>query len=96
MGVYKLSKAAALDLENIYEYGILNFGIDQARKYLTDLQRTMESLAKNTGLGRTAYEFSPQLRRFNHRSHLLFYLPTQSGIFVIRILHHSMDFEQHL
>ena len=96
MGVYRLSNAAALDLENIYEYGILNFGLDQGRKYATELEETFEALGTNNQLGRTAYEFAPRLRRFSFRSHLLLYFPMPEGVLVVRILHHTMDFEQHL
>ena len=33
MGSYRLNDAALADLDRIYEYGILTFGLQQADKY---------------------------------------------------------------
>ncbi|MFN0313547.1 MAG: type II toxin-antitoxin system RelE/ParE family toxin [Burkholderiales bacterium] len=45
MAVYSLSSKTATDLEGIYEYSILNFGLDQARAYLSGLHELIEVLA---------------------------------------------------
>jgi plasmid stabilization system protein ParE len=37
MAVYSLSSKAAADLDQIHEYTILNFGLKQARAYLSGL-----------------------------------------------------------
>ena len=37
MGSYRLSDAALADLDRIYEYGILTFGLQQADKYYDGL-----------------------------------------------------------
>ena len=95
MGVYSLSNAAEADFENLYEYGILTFGIEQARQYALLLKDGMQTLADNVKLGRTAYEFAPGLRRLTCGSHILFYLPISNGILVVRILHQSMNFKRH-
>ena len=96
MGTYKLSKAAATDIEDIFEYGVFHFGLDQAKNYIQTMEQHFLLLSDNVGLGREAEELSDGLRRFSYGSHIIFYLPIPKGILVVRVLHQSMDFEQHL
>jgi len=96
MSVYKNSVEAEFDLSNIYEYGLLYFGIEQAKAYFTGLDSVLNSLAKNPNLGRNAHEFYPELRRFLYQSHIIFYLPTEYGILVVRLMHQSMDYNDNL
>src|SRR5690242_12420944 len=96
MAVYSLSAKAAADLSQIYEYTILNFGLKQAREYLTGLHERFEILAGNPMQGRSASELSPGLRRLEYESHVVFYVPRDKGIRVVRVLHQSMDMKRHL
>ena len=43
MAVYRLSTRAALDLDEIYEYTILNFGLTQAQSYLNGLHEPLKT-----------------------------------------------------
>ena len=45
MAVYSLSTKAADDIYGIYEYTILNFGLEQARDYLLGLHERFQTLA---------------------------------------------------
>ncbi len=96
MGVYKLSKEAENDIANIYEYGIEHFGILQAQKYLLEIHDIFQTLADNPDMGRDSSEFVSSLKRFNYKAHMIFYLTSSSGIFIVRTLHHSMDYKSHL
>ena len=96
MAVYSLSSKAAGDLDGIYEYTILNFGLKQAREYLTGLHEQFETLAKNPMQGRSASELSPDLRRLEYESHVVFFVPKAKGIRIVRVLHQSMDIRRHL
>ena len=96
MGVYRLSEECKSDLAHIYEYGIENFGLGQAQDYLIGLHELFQTLAENVNLGRDASEFFPSLKRFMHKSHMIFYLHTDSEVFIVRTLSQSMDYEQHL
>ena len=42
MAAYNLSPKAAADLDEIYEYTILNFGLKQAQTYLLGLHERMD------------------------------------------------------
>lgn len=96
MAVYSLSSKAAADLEGIYEYTILNFGLEQARAYLSGLHERFETLADHPMRGRSAGEFAPGLRRLEYQSHVVFYLPKDKGVRIVRVLHQSMDVRRHL
>lgn len=96
MGVYKLSKECEIDISKMYEYGIEKFGLDQAQEYLIGLHDLFHTLTENSGIGRDASEFYPSLKRFIYKSHIIFYLQSDSGIFIVRTLSQSMDYERHL
>lgn len=96
MGAYKLSKECEIDISEIYEYGIEKFGLKQAQEYLMGLHDLFQTLAEKSGMGRDASEFYPSLKQFVYKSHRVFYLQSESGIFIVRTLSQSMDFERHL
>lgn len=96
MGVYKLSKAANNDIAGIYEFGIENFGIIQAKEYLIGMHNLFQTIADSPNIGRDASEFALSLQRFAYKSHIIFYLTSTSGIFVVRALHQSMDYQRYL
>ena len=63
MVVYRLSKKAVADLDDIHEYSVVTFGTAQARNYLNRLHERSEILAQQPMLGRQADHFAPKLRR---------------------------------
>jgi len=75
MATYSLSEKAVSDLEDIYEYTILNFGLEQARAYLLGLHERFQILADNPGVGRSAEQLALELRRHEYQSHIIFYVP---------------------
>lgn len=96
MAAYRLSAKAAADLDEIYEYTILNFGLTQAKIYLLGLHERFGTLADNPAQGRSAAQFAPELQRFEHQSHIIFYVPEKKGLLIVRVLHQSMDVQRHL
>lgn len=96
MGAYKLSTECEIDISDIYEYGIEKFGLKLAQEYLIGLHDIFKTLAGNSNIGRDASEFYPSLRRFVYKSHMIFYLKSKSGVFTVRTLSQSMDYELHL
>lgn len=93
---YSLSSRAESDLREIADFTINTFGIDQARRYGGGLEECFQSLADNPLSGGSAREIVPRLRRIRHESHVVFYLPDEAGVFIVRVLHQRMDFRRHL
>ena len=96
MGNYQLSEAARGDVDYLYEYGIINFGLPQADQYYDGLIEQFELLADNPLIGKNSEELSPNLQRFIYRRHMIFYIVTDRGILIVRVLGEEMDFERHL
>jgi toxin ParE1/3/4 len=96
MAVYKLSAKASADVDDIYEYTIVNFGIGQARTYLRGLDNCFKALAENPLRGRTADELASELRRYEYQSHVVFYRKMEQYTLIVRVLHKSMDFARHV
>jgi len=96
MAEYRLTSRAGADLAGIADYTIETFGVEQARRYRDELEACFESLAGNPRLGRDASQLVPGLRRFEHRSHTIFYAEEEQGVLIIRILHVGMDALRHL
>ena len=95
MAAYRLSRQAALDLDEIYEYTTLNFGLTQAQSYLNGLHERFGFLAQQPMLGRSAGQVAPNLRRYEYRSHVVFYVPHSEDVLIVRVLHQNMDVPTH-
>lgn len=96
MAVYKLLSKADADLAGIYEYTILNFGLEKARAYLLGLHERFAALAEHPMQGSSVQELAPNLRRFEYQSHIVFYVAKKQGVRIVRVLHQSMDIKRHL
>ena len=96
MADYRLTSLAEADLAGIADYTIETLGVQQARRYRDGLETCFNNLAANPRLGRSAEDVAPDLRRFEHRSHVVFYLQREPGVLIVRILHASMDAPRHL
>lgn len=82
--------AAERDLSEIILFTAGEWGARQADLYLTELTECFDMLARDPGLGRSARRYMLGLRRAEKGSHSIYYLPTPSGILVVRILHQRM------
>lgn len=96
MADFRLSPRAETDLAEIADYTIETFGVEQARRYRDDFEACFQSLARNPRLGRSAEWLTAGLRRFEHRSHVVFYVEDERGVVVVRVLHVRMDASRHL
>lgn len=94
--MYKLSNRAADDFGSIYEYTWRQFGSEQADKYTLELDLFLSLLAKNPLAGRDVSEVINGVRRHDYRLHAIFYVQSDYGIFIIRILHQKMNPLLHL
>lgn len=89
--MYKLSQLAAKDFAAIYEYSLLNFGAEQADAYTHDLEKLFELLHQSPFMGNVYEEVGDNVRVHYHQKHSIFYQQRSSNIFILRILHSSMQ-----
>lgn len=88
---YVLSQAAEDDLGQIFDYTKLEFGLDQAIQYLSEVERMFYQLCDNPALGRERKEIRNGLRAIPYCSHTIFYRVLTHQIRVVRVLHASRD-----
>lgn len=97
MPSYLLTAAARKDLIDIGRYTAKKWGKRQRDKYLKQLDDAFKLLTRQPDMGRAADGIKPGYRKFSQGSHIIFYrVGAESKIVVIRILHNSIDVDQHL
>jgi len=94
--MYKLSEAAAEDIEGILTRSVLDFGVERTETYFQSLTQCLELLGDNPEMGSTVDEIRTNYRCFLHESHVIFYTPREQDVLIVRILHKRMDADQNL
>jgi toxin ParE1/3/4 len=96
MRPYLLRPRAIQDLEEIADYTFEKWGSEQEDFYLELLEKAFVAVTKNPNIGRIYDEIHPCLRRYLAGRHIILYQVSDVAIEIVRVLHHSMDFESHL
>lgn len=93
---YQLSERATLDLDAVIDYSIESFGEKVMLGYFSSFEKCFQSLQDNPELGQGVDYLREGYRCLEHKSHLVFYRIEVKGVFIVRILHKSMDARRHL
>ncbi len=95
---YKISNAAAKDLENIWIYTFEQWSLTQADRYFGLLMDEIEYIAANPYLGKDYSHIREGYFRSRVKSHFIFYKisPVNNFVEIIRILHQQMDIDERL
>lgn len=96
MSSFKVSRAAQNDLKDIGRYTLKNWGRAQRDQYLRSLDQCFQTLADSPRLGRDVGDLRQGYYRYDHQSHIVFYVIIDTGIRIVRVLHSRMDCERHL
>lgn len=96
MAAYQLTNQAESEIEGIYEYSILNFGLQVAQNYVSGLHDCFTLLANNQSWGSDYSFIIPGLLRYEYRSHSIYYLPIEDGILIARVLGNKQDPARHI
>ena len=86
-----LSEIADEDLEDIFDYTTTEFGLEQAEKYLNEIEDVFQNLLLNPELGKTRNEIKEGLYSFPKDNHIIFYRILENNIRIVRVLHGSRD-----
>jgi toxin ParE1/3/4 len=78
MDEFLLSIKADNDLDAIADYTLEVWGQAQTQDYIFNLVESFKVLAVKPELGRSASEYSSQLKKFNYKAHTIFYEPTET------------------
>jgi toxin ParE1/3/4 len=96
MGRYRYARRADRDLADLIRYSIENWGEKVADRYILGLFDRLDLLAENPSLGRDHAHLLPGLRRYEHRSHSIYYVQKRDGLLIVRILGSAQDPARHL
>ena len=80
------------DLDDIWFF-IDQDSPDNADKFLDEIEETCRKLARFANMGRNRDDLHPGLQSFPVGKYLIFYLPINGGIEVVRVLHGMMDID---
>ena len=73
MANYELTRVAGEDFENIFDYGIDTFGLDQAIKYLNGMKLRFDELAEQPELYPAVDHIRKGFRHSVYGSHSIYY-----------------------
>ena len=93
---YELSPEADSDIENIFDYTVKEFGLEQAVSYTSQLDKAFAQILSNPKSGRERAEIRKGLRSIVQNSHVIFYRILKDRIRIVRILHGSRDLSNFL
>jgi toxin ParE1/3/4 len=87
------SPRAKIDIWKIADR-IASDNLTASVKFLSNLDHTLETLAKMPGLGPARDELLPGLRSFPIGNYVLFYRRVPTGIELVRVIHGSRDLDE--
>ena len=96
MASYKLSLLAEIDLLDIVESTIENWGRNKAREYALLIDEVLEKLVRYPEIGLQRNELYQNARSFPAEKLIIYYCYANDTVKVARILHQRMDPTEHL
>jgi len=95
--VYRISKLAIADLDEIWVYTYKKWFKLQSDRYYTQILSEIEFVANNFMIGKSAEQTRKNYRVTQVKSHLIFYRIAEDSIIeIVRILHQKMDIKRYL
>lgn len=82
-----LRPRAEADLAEIWDYTAARWSVTQAETYLTGLQAALALLCAHPEIARLHHDFSPPVRLFPYRAHLVIFAADETALEVIRVVH---------
>lgn len=83
---------AAEDIAEIWDY-IADDSLAAADRFVDQLDEQFGLLATQPQMGRARGELAPDIRSFPFGRYVIFYLPIDEGLDVVRVLHSARDID---
>ena len=93
--VLDLSQEARDDIRSILQYTFETYGEAQADAYENVLNKALVSIIGSPGIGHKRLDLPSDCRAFQAGQHLVIFRVEETVIYVLRILHGSMDIGRH-
>ena len=85
-----VSDLAEQDLQSIFDYGLRQFGVQQAEQFIDKFQEAF-SLLCEFDIGTIENNISPDLFRYVLGHYVIFFTRNEELVKVVRVLHGSRD-----
>ena len=92
----RISAAAAADLQSVSNYTKKTWGKVRRNLYIGQLKQCITLLSSNPQVGTVLPAPLSRYRKFRHASHLIIYRSEEDALYIVRILHKSMDVPRHI
>lgn len=97
MPKYRITRKAATDLSDIWQYTFEEWSEEQADLYYESIVRSFSIIADKPRLGKSYSRINDQLLGFAVNKHIVFYqIAADNVVEIIRILHQRMDLKYRL
>ena len=96
MKSFTVSNAARTDLKKIAAYTQRTWGAKQRKTYIKQLDTAFHFLAENPLSGVACDYIVKGLHKHPYQHHIIFYELNNDDIFIVRVLHKSMDVDAQL
>lgn len=93
---FVLRRRAELDLDEIADYTLENWGEAKLVEYVTMLDAAFQELAGDPHLGRLADDVRKGYFRHRAGSHMIYFKRKRTGVEIVRVLHVRMSPRKHL
>ena len=91
-----ITEPAESDLESIAAYSYLEFGEETTIKYTTDIYDNISLINRDPCIGKERYGVPSVILGRKSGRHVIFYRVQENTIYIIRILHETMDHGRHI
>jgi toxin ParE1/3/4 len=93
MPAFYLTKRADVELSQIYEYSVENWGQRSAEKYIADFYKEFAKIAQSPDRGKSLSYRSHPFLLCSVGSHFAVYDVVESSIVIVAVLHQQQDIE---
>ena len=83
---YKLTNKAAADYARLYQYGIENFGYEQAECYAEGMEKRFEAIGNSPFMYPLVDQYLEGCRRSVYGVHSIYYRQSQAYAEIVRII----------
>lgn len=87
-----ITPRATQDLIEIWDY-IADDSVENADRFLDELDETIRRLGQHPGMGRQREELAPGIRSFPYQRYVIFYTADSNSVVIVRVLHGARDVE---
>jgi toxin ParE1/3/4 len=93
MAQVRTSVRAEEDMLDIWSFIAMDDPI-AADKFTAHIQQKCQMLAENPRVGRLRQELGQNIRGYPVGEYVIFYMPEEDGVYLVRVLHGARDIDQ--